>query len=196
MCDDSNPCTQDSCDPASGCVYDPSPMVGCRGAAKTKLVIQRGRDDTKDLLTFQWLNGTATVAELADPTATAEYALCVYDADAVVLRADVPSAAICPTSADHTHPCWTATKTGYKFKDKTGGNDGITSVGMKGNATDPKAKIQLKGKGANLPDPGQPLTPPVTAQMINAETGLCVEGTFSGSGILRNDATQFKAKAP
>jgi len=52
----------------------------------------------------------------------------------------------------------------------------------------------VKGKGPNLPDPPLGSLPfPVTAQLVNRETGVCMEGVFNDA--IKNDETQFKAKA-
>ena len=57
-----------------------------------------------------------------------------------------------------------------------------------------KSKALVKGKGPNLPDPPLGSLPfPVTAQLVNRETGVCMEGVFNDA--IKNDETQFKAKA-
>jgi hypothetical protein len=55
------------------------------------------------------------------------------------------------------------------------------------------ARAKLKGKGGTLPDPALPLTPPVTAQLINSSNGVCFESTFADLRI--NDGTRVKARA-
>jgi hypothetical protein len=57
---------------------------------------------------------------------------------------------------------------------------------------DGKAKIIVKGKGANVEMPTLPLAPPVTVQ-LQATTGECWEAVYSTPS--KNDASQFKAKA-
>ena len=44
-----------------------------------------------------------------------------------------------------------------------------------------KSKALLKGKGPNLPDPLDmgPLGTPVTAQLLNYQSGVCWEGNFT-----------------
>ena len=53
-----------------------------------------------------------------------------------------------------------------------------------------------EGKGGDLDDPvlGN-LTLPVTAQLINQPSNVCFEGVFDTQDVIKNEATQFKAKA-
>ena len=63
---------------------------------------------------------------------------------------------------------------------------------MKASASN-KTKILVKGKGVNLGDPinAGPLPLPVTAQLMNMESGVCWSGTYSST--IRNSADQLKA---
>jgi hypothetical protein len=55
----------------------------------------------------------------------------------------------------------------------------------------------VKGKGGNLPDPTLDSMPlPVTAQVINPDTGVCVEAVFDTPNVKKNSSTLFKAKTP
>ena len=58
------------------------------------------------------------------------------------------------------------------------------------------AMVLLKGRGVALPDPidAAGLIVPVTAQLVNADSGLCWENTFSAP--TKNTTSQFKAKTP
>ena len=85
---------------------------------------------------------------------------------------------------------------GYRYRDTIGSEAGIIRILLKGS--DPgedKAKVTLKGKGVNLPDAllgGVQL--PVTAQLRNTQTGLCMEGVYGPGDVVRSDSGQFKAK--
>ena len=85
--------------------------------------------------------------------------------------------------------------TGFKYKDAAGTSDGITGIKVKSGAAN-KAKALVKGKGGDLDDPvlGN-LTLPVTAQLINQPSNVCFEGVFDTQDVIKNEATQFKAKA-
>src|SRR5262249_50974878 len=62
-----------------------APRDSCRSSVKSLLVIKNKSKDKKDTLVWKWVNGAATSRdELADPTATASYTLCVYANDALV----------------------------------------------------------------------------------------------------------------
>jgi hypothetical protein len=108
-----------------------------------------------------------------------------------VLSADVPPGGTCDEKL-----CWSATKTGYKFRDRAGLNDGVTRVVLKGNDMEPKAKATVAGKGANLRDAVLPTVGTVTVQILNEESGFCIESVFGSDQIFVNDGEQLKAKAP
>ncbi len=166
-----------------------SPESGCKTALKSIALIKNDTSDpTKDKLIFKWIKGAATTqAEFGVPTGTTNYSLCVYagTTETLVAEANVPGGAN-----------WSAISTkGYKYKEGTGTADGIQKVILKGG--DPgKAKALAKGKGANLPDPSHPLEEPVLVQLVNDDpSGACFEGEFDGADVIKNDASQFKAKA-
>src|SRR5262249_25649417 len=77
-CNDHNACTADSCDAVNGCQNPPTPATSCKGAAKAILILkQNGGSGDKQL--FKWVNGdTLTLTELADPTGTTAYGICIY----------------------------------------------------------------------------------------------------------------------
>jgi hypothetical protein len=50
------------------------------------------------------------------------------------------------------------------------------------------------GKGEALPDPTLPLSYPVTVQLRQDGSALCLESTFTVDDEKKNDAAQFKAK--
>ena len=55
----------------------------------------------------------------------------------------------------------------------------------------------MKGKGSNLPDVAEAaLDLPVTAQLVSDANAVCYEGVFAMGDVIKNDATQFKAKVP
>lgn len=55
--------------------------------------------------------------------------------------------------------------------------------------------IRVGGKGESLPDPTLgSLAAPVTVQLINSETGVCWQSTYSDSDISQNSVDQFKAQ--
>jgi hypothetical protein len=84
---------------------------------------------------------------------------------------------------------------GYKYLDPTLSADGAQKIILKAGVNG-KSKALFKGHGGNLPDPldSGPLDMPITAQLLNYETGLCWEGNFTS--FTKNGARLFKAKNP
>ena len=74
---------------------------------------------------------------------------------------------------------------GYKYKDQTGAEDGITKIIVKGGDAG-KSKALVKGKGVNLPDFDSDLPIamgdlPLVVQLRNNASGICWEGSFASS---------------
>jgi uncharacterized delta-60 repeat protein len=180
----------------------PTPLPGCRPPliAGKSLLLFKGKPGlpSKDLMTWKWLKGTATLAgALGDPLNDTDYTLCVYDE-----IASVPSlvltgvAAAGGTCADK--PCWKALgkppgAKGYKFKDKSAPNRVFQLLVKPNNAG--KAKVLVKSKGADLGLVGTPLLPfdqdpTLTVQVVNS-LGECWDASYSAPAM-KSDATQFK----
>jgi len=181
-----------SCDESSDLCFTgqcPSNAVMCRSAQKSLLLIKDKLDDNKDKLVWKWIKGANTLtSELADPTTTANYALCFYSGASQSL---IASAEVAPGSK------WTPIGAkGYKYKDPSGSEDGIQKILIKGSL-DNKSKAIVKGKGGNLPDFTLPFAGsqlPIVVQLRNNQSGVCWAGSF-GSPI-KNQPGAFKAKSP
>jgi len=183
------PCTFVCNEGTDSCQSNVCPVApqSCRTAQKSLLILKNKADDSKDKLIWKWIKGAATTtAEFADPRATAEYALCIYagNADTLVASVHIPASST----------KWTALGTkGFKYLDPTLAADGTQKAILKSGANG-KAKAIVKGRGANLPDPLDigPLGTPVTAQLLNYQSGVCWEGTYTTA---KKDTTLiFKAK--
>ncbi len=163
-----------------------APRDGCRSSIKSLLVIKNKSKDKKDTITWKWVKGAATTrGELADPTSTASYALCVYASDALVMSIEVgPSATL-----------WKAIKQkGFKYEDKTNAVNGVGAAVLKAGKTG-KAKAVMKGKGASLPDLAlDSLLTPIRAQLINSSTGVCLESSYDAGAIIKQSRKKLKAK--
>lgn len=195
QCDDGNVLSTDGC--SSTCRLElcgAAPTGGCRGTAllKASLKIKNVVPNTKDQLQFKWGNGDATMlAEYGDPTTTATYVVCVYDSSAnpqPLLQASAPAGGICKNGK----ACWKATTTSYKYNDGLYTPDGLQGLQLKEGLVNGKAQIQVKGRGINLLPPTLPLTPPVTVQVRNTQTGICWDAAFPTPDD--NDTDSFKAK--
>ncbi len=104
---------------------------------------------------------------------------------AVVMEANVPAGGTCAGKA-----CWKSTSKGPRYKDRSRTNDGLQTLLLKAGPTG-RAKVVVKGKGANLPVPPLGLGLPVTVELKNSNDE-CWSSAY-GSAI-KNDSSQFKAK--
>lgn len=185
-CDDGNACTRDSCTPAAGCLHDAAPRNGCRSAQRSLLQLKR-RFGATDALVWKWSRGDElSRGELADPTASSDYALCLYGgaADTLLLDAGLDAGGK-----------WSALgSAGFRYSDANGAPDGIRSVQAKAGLAG-KSKLLVKGRGGNLPDvPSAALVPPVRAQLVNLEGGLCLESVYDAGDVVKSTDAQFKAR--
>lgn len=163
-----------------------TPFAGCRTSAKGLLLVKDNADDTRDKIVWKLTNAMATSqTEFADPTATTQYGLCLFQNGALTHGLTVPPSLL----------LWTPISTkGFKYKDTSGAAaQGVQRIILRGSDDD-RAKIIVKGKGMALPDPTPPLTEPVLVQFVNSDSGLCWEGTFAGpSNVKRNEMGIFKS---
>jgi len=174
-------------------ICGPAPDPGCRApalAGKGTVLLKDKTPDKKDALNWKYTKGAATtLADFGDPLTATDYTLCVWDGSAApqpILLAHAPAGGTCGTK-----PCWKTIKGGFKYNDKLLTPDGLQQVLLRsGPAT--KAKILVKGKGADLPMPTLPLTPTVTVQ-LKSESGVCWEARYTTPQ--KNLPEQFRAKA-
>jgi subtilisin family serine protease len=164
------------------------PLAGCRTATQSLLLL-KDLADPSDSLLYKWLKGQSTTqADFADPTAGSDYSICIYTGpgNALALQATVSA------GSSGWQPIGSS---GYKYLDAAGVSDGIRKVLLKGSSNE-KAKIIVKGKGINLPDPMlDSFTPPVTVQVHKSDApSPCWESTFSAGHIIKNEPDRFKAK--
>ncbi len=187
--DGANPCTGQCDEISDGCFVGGCPPVpfACRTAEKSLLLIKNKDDDSRDRLIWKWTRGEATSrAEFGVPTGAAAYSLCLYAGTASALVANIEV----PPSATKWEPLG---EIGYKYRDLGASEDGAEKITLKGSAAN-RAKVLFKGRGAELPDPidASGLSLPVTAQLLNHETGICWEGAYSTASP--NSSEMFKAK--
>lgn len=165
-------------------------MDGAPTEAKSVLHLRNDVNDAKDKLAWKWSGESTTMPELADPTVSADYAFCVYDQNGAIAEVTVPAAGTCGDK-----PCWSAKRTRFAFKDRAGANAGIQAMSVKASAVG-KSAAAVKGKGLNLPDATLgSFALPVTAQLVNLDTDLCLNAGFDSATVTKNSALEFKAKA-
>ena len=197
QCDDGNVVAGDGCSAACRLeLCGAAPAGGCRGTEplKASFKIKDQTPDTKDQLQFKWTSGDATLlAEYGDPTTTATYVLCVYDASAnpqPLLQLAAPAGGICK----HGKPCWKTAGNNYKYSDGLLTPDGLQIVQLKEGLVNGKAQIQVKGRGMNLlpATSSMPFTPPVTVQVRNTQTAVCWDAVITAPDDNLSD--YFKGK--
>ena len=163
-----------------------APHSGCRSPGKSVFVLeQHAGKENRDRVIWRWLRGAATTqAEFADPTSTASYLLCVYDAGGAMLGMQVPPSAT----------AWKMIERGYRYVDHAGTADGMQKIVLTGNDAD-RSRIVVRGVGVGVPDPvlGAPV-PPLVVQLTNSDNNLCWEAQFPAGSILRSDAGHLRAK--
>jgi hypothetical protein len=150
---------------------------GCKKptAPKAKIAIADGVPDSSDRVTWKWSRGEATAPqEFGDPLTSDDYALCVFDRaggeDHLVMSARAPHGA-----------SWVPNAKGFKYKDATGTPGGIEAITLKAGSAG-KAKISVKGRGANLGLPAilSGVTVPVTVQLLGPD-GACWDARYTAS---------------
>jgi hypothetical protein len=172
-----------------------APLVSCRTpmhAHASVLVLRDWPDDPRDTLVWRWASGAATTAaDLGDPTAGSDYRLCLYDAagdrSEPLLRATARARGTCAGA-----PCWKPTSSGFKYTDPELTPDGLHVVQLEAGG-DGRAKIVVKGRGANLHMPGLGLFVPVTVQLHRADGDPCWGATFLLPS--RNAPGRFKTRS-
>ncbi len=184
-----------TCNPAGGCLA--APRSTCKlptQAGKAQLILRDFTPDAKDQVVFKWTRGQATTfADLGNPLATDDYALCLFDGTGdLLLKMTAPAGGTCGS-----RPCWKqigrVPPKGFKYKDRDGLPDDLDGITIRAGGAG-AAKLTLKGKGDNIPLPplGPTLMLPLKAQ-LQSENGQCYEGTFSTP--LVNSTLDFKAKS-
>jgi hypothetical protein len=166
-----------------------TPDATCLAAATSVFAVAENANPAKRKLNWKWANGPAvSAADLADPTASADYELCVYGNGALLLTATAPHGA-------SWRAIGKATPTGYTYTDRTAASDGIVKVQVKTGIAG-KAKAQEKANGPGMPVVGLPLpiaSFPVTVQLRNGTR--CWSATYTNAA-LKNDAAKLRVKIP
>jgi hypothetical protein len=173
----------------------PASPASCRAPApsgKATLVLRNAPNDANDQIVWNWLKGSATPkADYGDPLGSDDYALCIYDAGALVASTTADGGEICP----HNKPCWTSKPTSFVYANRLGSKSGSRSVKLKEGLVDGKASILVMAKGVKVSLPSlDDLTGPVTAQLHRSGGGPCFGATYSAP-FLHSDAALFRDKA-
>jgi cysteine-rich repeat protein len=191
--DDGDLCTDDVC--GSGVCTHVVPNLSCAQAASGKgsLALKRSEDGSKRSVNWKWTGEDPfDVADLGDPGSSTDLALCVYDANGLVLSARAPAGDTCGGK-----PCWSidAVKGKLKYGDKDLTPDGVSKIQGK-SGLEGKGKLAFQGKGTSLDILHMILPAPIHARLVRSGDDACWETTVSSSvGFQKNDETQLKAKS-
>jgi cysteine-rich repeat protein len=196
-CDDGNN------DPGDGCTEScqlepcgPAPLIGCRQlTAPNKAVVQIfDRGGEKNRLLWKYTPGDTTPkADFGLPNSTTSYQFCIYDevsgVPSLMSSMHVPAGGTCGTK-----PCWKETGAGWKYTNKAGTPNGITSIGLKQGLAPGKTRIQVQGRGLTLDMPDLPFgqDQDVTLQ-LQASNGICWQAHYQAPAF-RNLGELFKDK--
>jgi hypothetical protein len=196
-CNDGEPCTQDICDPISGCESSTGPATMCLLPGKQKFDVVDKANDKSDKIKWKWQQGEETFfTDFGNPVngPLTEYTLCVYDTTATTpsLKASI---ALVPGAN------WVLQAgKGYKYKDSTSAQNGVKNVLLRAGGPG-KAKINFAASGIPLvmPIPYSVTEifdqdPEVLVQLVN-DLGFCWTSTF-GSPAVKNTVEIFKDKSP
>jgi len=194
LCDDDDPCTLDVCSRATHqCVSTHEPQPICQAGRSTVLIEDRFTS-SGDRLRWKWrgISGTAR-DDFGHPDVDTSLALCVYDD-----RASEP--VLATTVRIPPGRLWSASSSGFSYKDREAANDGVTRVRLLAAAGD-VAKIVLKADGANVPIPSAVSDETILAQdpevivQLVADGGMCWSSTFRPERTKQRSRVRFKATA-
>jgi len=159
--------------------------TGCEVGAKGKLVVKKGSTTAGDGFVWKWKKGALDDADLGNPLAQTDLAVCVYDASGLLT-----GGALAPGNGG-ANPAWIPKPVGLAYRDSTLASAGIQKMRIRpGDAS--SGKVAVKGKGPNLSLPGAlAVTTPITVQLTNLDGGACWESTFTTTK--RNGATKVVA---
>jgi CSLREA domain-containing protein len=176
------------------CLPRLTPYTGCAGhqqlPGKGKFDFKNNVDDTKDALRWAFALG-GLVADSAFGAGADDYLLCIYDQNGPVLEAVIPGGGICGSK-----PCWTDTSKGLKYKNKAATPNGVTQIKLTAGRPGAGAKIDLKGRGADLTFLPLPWSGKVSVRIQDESVPTpelsCWESTYSAP--TKNDTTRFTAR--
>jgi hypothetical protein len=172
-----------------------TPVAGCHGATApgaSQLQVRNVTPDTKDRLQWKWAKGAATPkSAFGNPRVDTDYRLCLYDGqDTLLSHASAPAGGSC--NAKSPRPCWRENASGFRYVDRDLTPDGVQQLVLKAG-TAGKAKLMLKGRGANLKTPALPISHLPVKVQLNNTVGECWTATYSTT--LKNETGTFKAKS-
>ncbi|MGH7894108.1 MAG: purple acid phosphatase family protein [Candidatus Binatia bacterium] len=146
-----------------------APATGCVGSTKAKATIRTNALPNRNRWAWKTRGGTVSAPDLGTPTDQTDLAVCVYDANGAVVGGQIL----------HGAPQWSSvTPSGLRYRDPSGARHGLQRIRVKFGAG-AEGRIQVKAKGALIGTPTTPVTGPLTAQLVNLDTGKCWQSVFT-----------------
>ncbi|MBW2446566.1 MAG: hypothetical protein JRG83_11630 [Deltaproteobacteria bacterium] len=162
-----------------------APRASCRTGERSHLVVRYPGDDLRARLTWKLLRIPSTFqADFGDPSGTTDLAMCLYADGTRSASFDLPPA---PSG-------WKIASRVYRYRDAAASVNGFQTVVLRGSTRD-RASITVRAQGADLPFVRLPMTEPITAQLVNLESGACWESSFDATDVTRNHDTLLRARS-
>jgi acid phosphatase type 7 len=162
----------------------PTPASGCNTAVRGRLTVRENPDPSRSRWAWKWKGGTVPAEDVGDPTAETDVAVCVYDANGLLLGGQVA----------HGATRWRTIKRGFEYRDKTLATFGFQKIKIRTGTPSLGAYVQAKAKGVGIGNPALPATTPLTAQFVNLDNGKCWSSTFTATKT--NQADRLTAVIP
>jgi hypothetical protein len=153
-----------------------TPATGCAVAARGKLVIREGSDPSRSRWGWKWKGGTVNGADVGAPADETDVAACVYDGLGALVGGQIL----------HGAPEWGNIRQGIQYRDPKLTRHGIKKVKIH-YGTGFIAQIEVRAKGIGVGTPTLPATLPLTAQLVNVDTGACWQSVFTSTHQNLND---------
>lgn len=165
----------------AGCPPEPWPQESCASFDRTSLAI-----DAEGAFDWKASEGPAAgVARFADPSAS--YRLCAWDEERLVVAADIPAGAECPGGS-----CWKRPSPGSRsYTDRSGDNGDIRSFEISGS---PSSPAKLRAHTTVIGGIILPVVGGVVVQVVNTDTGACLESFVPADAFTRDDKANFAAR--
>ncbi len=171
----------------------PASPATCRTTVlpgKSSFTLKDKMPDKRDQLVWKWAGAVTAKADYGNPVTSDDYALCLYNAGALVASATADAGGTCATK-----PCWTEKPTSFTYKDKDLTPTGTQSISLKEGLVAGKAKIAFKGKGDPLVMPApSSFTGPLAVRLHRSGDTVCWGADFSAP-FTKQDAAQLKDKS-
>ncbi len=176
--------------PSALCPASPATCRATIQPGKSSFTLKDKTPDKGDQVVWKWAGEITPKADYGNPVTTDDYALCLYDAGALVGSVTADAGGTCGTK-----PCWREKPTSFAYKDKELTPTGAQSVTLKEGLIDGKSKIAFKGKGGPLVLPApDSLVGPLAVRLHRSGGAVCWGADFSAP-FIKQDAAQLKDKS-